>query len=258
MGLTYRSGFINWTKPCIFTCSIHGDFDHASPAKVFNDERVCPRCKLKNMSEITSRNCDTKVFGVGTFDLDMNIFEDVQRYKKVKCLWKGVLERCFVRRKNYKTYYDCTISEDWLSCYNFFEDIRNMGNYEMIFQGWHLDKDILKQGNKHYSKDNCCIVPPDMNTLITRTNKKDGRLPVGVRPTGHEENPYYATCRLNGKIKNLGRFKTKQSAYEAYKTAKRGELLRVSNKYKELIPEDVFKAFNSLEFNGYMGNLEGI
>lgn len=42
---------------------------------------------------------------------------------------------------------------------------------EHYVEGWHLDKDILMQGNKFYSPETCCFVPFEINVLFRRRTK---------------------------------------------------------------------------------------
>ncbi len=82
--------------------------------------------------------------------------------------WKHMLVRCY--SKNYhstrETYTDCTVTPEW----------HNFCNFERWFlenskEGYHLDKDLLVQGNRIYSPDACCFIPPQLNSVIVEKAK---------------------------------------------------------------------------------------
>ena len=99
------------------------------------------------------------VCGVGVNDLR---FIKADRGMKNRCpfypRWRGMLQRCYCSMEYRPTYKECFVCEDWLIFSNFKEWMKT--------QDWkdkHLDKDILKPGNKVYSLDTCCFVTPHDN-----------------------------------------------------------------------------------------------
>lgn len=84
--------------------------------------------------------------------------------KKVYNLWFNMLRRCYDttqhERNKGKAYADCSVCEDWkkLSCFE--RDIKTLPNYDKweVSSDYVLDKDIIKQGNKIYSKETCSFV----------------------------------------------------------------------------------------------------
>ena len=74
--------------------------------------------------------------------------------------WNGMMQRCYNPKNkiNNPSYEACTSSETFRHFSKFKSWYYSQIGYEQ--EGWHLDKDILIKGNKVYSEDTCCIVPP--------------------------------------------------------------------------------------------------
>lgn len=168
-----------------------------------------------------------------------------QAYK----IWLRVLERCYDPRyhKKKKTYEKCTMAEEWLVYSNFkrwFEDPAN--GYR---EGYHIDKDILIIGNKHYSPETCCFVPNAINALFKEDNI-ERRFPKGVRVDG---NRIVVRISRYGKLKEFGGFSTIEEAADYFKKLKREYLIEVANHYwnKDLITERVYWALiNNADYYG--------
>lgn len=127
------------------------------------------------------------VYGVGLNDADyvVNKLETIgyvdgkQKQKLVwTCpyykAWKDMLKRCY-SAKIYPTYVGCAVSDKWLK----------FGNFKswMVTQDWQgkqLDKDILFEGNKLYSSDNCVFVTPLVNTFTADSGATRGEWLIGV------------------------------------------------------------------------------
>ena len=121
--------------------------------------------------------------------------------------WKTIIKRCYSeneREKN-KTYEDCEVSEEW----KYFPKWKNNKN-------WHIDKDIIKQGNKIYDGKYCCLVPNYINILVRKKRERKSNLPVGVVKNGDK----YSSFCSNPKEKKktyLGTFDTPEEAFQSYK-----------------------------------------
>lgn len=184
-------------------------------------------------------------YGVGINDWVGNVSvggKNVWEY----VLWNDMLKRCFSEKYKQKhpTYKDVTCSKEWLSMTKFIEDVSQMKGFGL--SGWELDKDILVKGNKLYSKDACCFVPQEINSLLTKSNKARGEWPVGVyfhKASGK----FRAQLTTNGKQKHLGLFDTAEEAFFAYKAAKEAQIKVVAQKWKHLLDEWVFQALMSYE-----------
>ena len=129
---------------------------------------------------------------------------------------------------------------------SFIEDVSKMKGYGL--EGWHLDKDILSKGNKLYSKDTCCFVPLEVNSLLIKRDNCRGEYPVGVdfhKATGK----FRARLNINGETKYLGLFSTPEQAFQAYKLAKEAQIKVVAEKWRHLLDERVFQALLDYEVN---------
>ena len=156
--------------------------------------------------------------------------------------WKNILNRCHYKKYQEKqpTYIGCTIIKEWYNFQNFAE--WHEQNWKPHMEGWQLDKDILLKGNKMYSPETCCFVPLQINMLFVKANSKRGRLPIGVSKTGDK---FQARIHINGKIINLGSFKTTEEAFNAYKTAKENYIKEVADKWRGQITEQVYNVLIS-------------
>jgi len=160
----------------------------------------------------------------------------------------NMLERCFSEKYKQKhpTYEGVTCSKDWLSMTKFIEDVSQMKGFGL--SGWELDKDIIQKGNKLYSKDTCCFVPAEVNSLLVKRDNSRGEWPVGVyfdKATGK----FKARLNINGKRKHLGYFNTPEEAFQVYKLAKEAHIKVVAHKWKHLLDERVFQALMTYEVN---------
>lgn len=240
MTITYLGEYTSWINSCKFNCSIHGEFS-AVPKTLLEGKKNCPKCKLKAMSVGSSFRGGKLIQGVGLMDLDFNLFDDKARYSKIACLWYDMLERCYSNNPKMKAYRDCEVSESWLKCSQFFQDIRSMENYEKLFEGWHLDKDFIKKGCRLYSNETCCIVPRSVNSILTSSRAIRGKSPIGVcfdKTVGK----YLASCQHKKKFNFLGYFDSEVLAFEAYKTFKEDLIRNVADENRKIIGEKVYNA----------------
>lgn len=236
MSVVYEGGYSGFKGECDFLCSIHGKFK-ATPRSVLRNELGCRKCGLSKMS-MTRSSLGMKFDGAVS-DLDARLFEDLSRYSKIKGLWSDMLQRCYGNATKLKSYTDCHVSKDWMRCSKFYEDIRGYENYEMIHNGWQLDKDVLYKGNKLYSKGTCCIVPHTINTLFSGRPCSDKELPVGVFRY-NDQDKYRSQIQIDNTSVHLGVFDNVESAFYAYKLAKEDHLTTLANKHKEYIPSIVY------------------
>ncbi len=181
------------------------------------------------------------VQGVGVNDWDSEVVLNGKSIREYE-LWSCMLKRCF--SKSYKeqrpTYNKVTCCQEWLSLKSFIKDVSQMKGYDV--DGWELDKDILVKGNKLYSKDTCCFVPLEVNSLLVKGNKLRGEWPIGV--SFHKRDcKFKAQIRANGKERHhLGYFNTPEEAFQAYKVAKEAHIKAVAEKWKDQLDERVYQA----------------
>lgn len=161
------------------------------------------------------------IYGVGINDVYLSGNRDV--YER----WKRMLSRCYDKAVLAKqpSYVGCYICDDW--------------RYFSKFKAWYeqhskpkyaVDKDILFKGNKCYSPETCCCVPPEINALFTKSNRTRGAYPIGVY-LDKKSGKFLASIHKYGRLKKLGRFATPQDAFVAYKAAKEDYIKEIAQKY---------------------------
>ena len=179
-------------------------------------------------------------FGVGYSD---SLFQPSIGGKVVwqYALWKAVLARCFPNktRAGKPTYQDVTCCDEWLSFSNFVEWVNKEVDYKGKPVNLELDKDILAIGNKVYSKDTCCFVPPQINMLFCTAGAKRGKHPIGVIEV---KGRFVAGLNMYGRKVNVGSYDTPERAFQAYKIAKESHVKSMALQYKDVLRPDVFDA----------------
>ena len=157
-------------------------------------------------------------------------------------IWKKALERCYSESYQNKkpTYIGCSVCEEWLN-YNNFRKWYEENWKASMDTSWHLDKDILIKGNKIYSPDTCCFIPPDINSLLTKSDAKRGEHYIGVSAKGDKFLTQMSSKR--GSVKtHIGLFDTPEEAFQAYKVAKENLIKDVADKWKGEITSQVYEA----------------
>lgn len=192
-------------------CKTHGSFMQ-TPHNHLNGAG-CPKCHIDGNKRL--------ICGVG-----INDFYGKKTDRSYN-VWMHLIKRCYSKNKK-GAYKDCTVCDEWKLYSNFkkfYDD--NCKN-----DTFHLDKDILVQGNKIYSPNTCLFVPEEVNETITSEWSDNKSLPVGVTMT--KLGKFRARCcdgSKNGKQKHLGVFDTPEEAFEAYKEAKLNRLKKLAEKY---------------------------
>ena len=157
---------------------------------------------------------------------------------KANSVWKGILQRCLRRLDKWESYKNAEICEEWHNFQNFAEWFYN--NYRpSTMDNWVVDKDILVKGNKLYSPETCCFVPPEINNLFPKCDKTRGKYPIGMSLIYFK---FQVTIRKGGKTINLGRFDSIEEAFQVYKDAKEKHIKEVADKWKGLISDKVYEA----------------
>lgn len=157
--------------------------------------------------------------------------------------WTGALRRCYDSsyHEAYPTYIGCHMCDEWK---NFQVFAKWYTEHEFYGAGYHLDKDLLLEGNKIYSPDACTLIPSRINSLLGDCGSRRGEFLQGVSYDSCYDK-FLASISINGRKKNLGRFKTPEEAYLAYKTAKELQVKVVALEWKGRIDERVFNKLMS-------------
>ena len=156
------------------------------------------------------------VHGVGVNDASYATKYTVSAGEWVCCpyyeRWKNMLERCYSLKYHARqpTYTGCSVHEDWHT-FSIFKAWMEVQDWE----GKHLDKDLLVEGNKTYSKTTCLFVSRDINNLFLSRHSVRGEYPLGVT-LDVASGRYRARCNYSTKSKSLGYFSSVSLAESAY------------------------------------------
>lgn len=161
-----------------------------------------------------------------------------------RTLWGNMLMRCYDEEQLVKgpTYSDCIVEEHFLNYQNFAPWCEKQVGWE--YNDWCLDKDILKKGNKIYSRELCVFVPREINNLFTSRVRFRGDFPLGVYWCAVKER-YVSQCNINGKRTWLGYFGNPEEAFLVYKQAKERHIKEVAETWKDKIDPRVYDALNN-------------
>ena len=210
--------------------------------KFHNPEHIT-KCTLMSLRTGAVRNPLTpSVYGKGYVGVGYYNSRDVRLYH----LWKAMLSRCYctIRHGHRPTYKDVIVCDEWLNFQNFAtwcESQEFFNAKDEKGRVYQLDKDILIRGNKIYSPETCCFVPPEVNTLILNRKASRGDNPIGVH-FNKTQNKYQANCQVNGKLAFLGYYKTSEEAFNAYKKAKEAYIKEVAEEWRDSIDPRVYES----------------
>jgi len=154
------------------------------------------------------------------YDVAVNDADYVVGTGKAMCLyyrkWTNMLMRCYSKSylDKHPSHKGCSVTKDWLLFSNFKNWV-----HEQDWQGKHLDKDILKVGNKIYTPEHCVFVRKELVSLLNDNTSIRGVHPRGVSWNNHAQK-FQATIKRHGKKKHLGYFSTAADASNEYIKAK--------------------------------------
>lgn len=207
-----KVNYVNSTTKVCIICPKHGEF-WQTPSGHINAKQGCQKCYDDRRRSL--------VLGWGINDSLSPIIHGKEKELAYKT-WTSMIRRCYSDKyhKHKPSYIGCSVCEEW----------RYYSNFEKWFdkhfrKGYVLDKDILVQGNRTYSPETCCFVPPYINGLLATNASKRGELKTGVYL---HQGKYVAQCGINRKQRRIGEFDTENEAHEAYKKAKYAEIERVA------------------------------
>lgn len=157
-------------------------------------------------------------------------------------VWVDMLRRAHNKKyqEKYPTYMGTTICEDW----KYFSKFKAWMT-EQDWVGNQLDKDLLVEGNKHYSPETCIFVSALVNTFMISCESARGKYAVGVC-WNKVANKFQADCRQLGlkKRKRLGCFETEEAASEAYQKEKAVQAKILADMQKDVrISEALMKRY---------------
>ena len=153
--------------------------------------------------------------------------------KKEHSVWSSMLIRAYgTKYKSGKPSYEGVyVNKLWHNFQTFAEWCQTQKGFSE--KGYHLDKDLLVQGNKEYGPGLCAFVPHYINTILTASDSIRGNLPLGVHQINNPDNPYAAQIKANKSTKYLGIYSTPLKAHSAWQIAKADRIEYVVSKYAE-------------------------
>lgn len=181
------------------------------------------------------------VYGVGFLAEDEHSHHPDRTMTREYNLWSGMMTRCYNHKYHEKkpTYKDVFVCDEWLHFTNFKNWLHSQP--EFYKDGWQMDKDILKKGNKLYCPELCVFVPPEINSQLTKADANRGKHPIGVS-LDKNKGRFMACYKGYGKTQHIGYFSTPEKAFYAYKKAKEAYLKVIADKYANEVDGRVVEA----------------
>lgn len=178
-------------------------------------------------------------FGVGPYK--SKVVGDSKKSTSEYVHWSSMLTRSYYEgyHERFPTYIGCSVDEQWHNFQEFAEWCQWQPGHNM---GYVLDKDVLIQGNKIYSPETCVFVPPELNSIIVTQVKPGKGTPAGIS-FQNGCGKYIVSCAIEGKNKNLGRYKCATEAFGVYKKFKENLVKERVEKYKDVLDERAYQAF---------------
>lgn len=217
-------------------CNDHGVFEQRYGSH--KKGQGCPCCPFVRR---TYDPTVASVYGVGYMPVKWNSHEPSGKITKEYNLWSGMMTRAYNPKYHEKkpTYKDVTVCDEWLHMDNFSDWCQEQIGYKA--DGFQLDKDILKKGNKTYTPELCVFVPTEINSQLTKAGSRRGEYPIGV--SWHSEHEKFMAClREDKRTKHIGYFSCPTKAFEAYKYAKEKYLKKLADKYRDVIDPRCYEA----------------
>ena len=208
------------------------------------DRRVADSCKKRIRNVINSQNDGSyyrvKICGVGFIPSTLKGKE--HRMIRAFISWKSMIRRIYNGYGRFaKCYENCVICEEWLDYgvfKNWYENQRGCGlKYE-------LDKDLLGNG-KLYSPETCCLLPRELNRMISDRKTKNRELPTGVVKSGKKYYAHYVMGTSEKKLVRIGGFNTPEEASNAYKAFRKKRIAETAQVYYDNGELDE-RAYNAL------------
>ena len=166
------------------------------------------------------------VYGVGINDVDYVTHKmetiEVNGKQKQKLVWycpyhrtwKSMLQRCYSSKfqERNPAYIGCSVSEEWLTFSNFKRWMECQD-----FEGKQLDKDLLFEGNKVYSKETCVFVSGMVNNFTIDRRASRGEWLIGVN-WDKRYGKFKSRCnnQFTKKSEHLGHFSCELEAHQAW------------------------------------------
>ena len=200
-------------------------FNTEFPSEKYVAVKEILKGNIKNPYHVTVRGVG--FWGVGPYSSRNEDGTPIKEYIH----WTSMLNRCYTEdyKKRFPTYVGCSVDRQWHN----YQEFAEWCNWQVGFKdGYVLDKDILVKGNKVYSPETCVLVPAELNSLVVTQVKPGKDVPAGISfQNGCQK--YIVSCAIDGKNKNLGRYKCPEEAFAVYKEFKENLIRERAEKYKD-------------------------
>lgn len=171
------------------------------------------------------------IYGVGINDADyvtqkLETIGYVDGKRKQKTVWRcpfhqawsNMLQRCYDAKTQERrpAYRGCSVSNEWLTFSSF-----RAWMEKQDWEGKHLDKDLLFEGNKIYGAATCVFVTPMVNSFTIDRGASRGEWLIGVC-WSKEKEKFQADCSnpFTKKREYLGYFTCEEAAHNAWRKRK--------------------------------------
>lgn len=180
------------------------------------------------------------VHGHGKNDMPRKKSENMSKTREY-LLWKTMLGRCYSKdfHERNPTYAECIVSENFKSFSYFYNWCQKQVGFNN--SKWQLDKDLLSNGSKIYSEDNCIFLPVEINNLFHKKTNKSNGLPIGVCYDKRAKK-YKAGVRNNGGYIYLGYFNNPSDAFNSYQEKKMEVIVKTAERWKNAIDHRAYNA----------------
>lgn len=186
------------------------------------------------------------VYGVGILGLP-GVCKTMRRAYKV---WTSILFRSYVDEKR-ADHLKTSLSDEWIYFPNFLEWYND--NY---VEGWELDKDLLGEGSRIYSKDTCAFLPREVNQFLVVSKGSEGEISRGFY-YNHERNKY-VTCFSIKKVNYTHKgFETAKEAQEEFNRFKKETAKHYAEKYRYGLSERAYNKLVNFDMPSYTSELKG-
>ena len=157
-------------------------------------------------------------------------------------VWADMLRRCYKDNREFSSYKDTYVCDEWHSFQNFamwYYGQQNFNKFDHNGVKFSLDKDLLGCGEL-YSPETCCLIPLELNNMVKYL---DGSKKPAIRNKG---NLWIPRCYFQGKEVWLGSFPDEKSATFAWNVFTKEKIMTVLSKYKDDIISTTYDIFLEL------------
>lgn len=218
--------------------------EYISPKNItikFDDGTIVKNLYFSNIKQGKVKNFNKpSVYGIGYIGYGENSMSTNNK-NIASSKWQKIFYRSYDENyhKDNVTYKECSVDSRWYCFQNFRKWFENNFKPHMD-KTWHLDKDLLVKGNKIYSPETCCFVPPEINCLFGKVTSRRGKYPIGVSKSGKMFHAQISLGREFGSI-SLGYYHTPKEAFIAYKIAKEKRIKQVADKWRDRINPELYR-----------------